>query len=203
MLKNNLSTRPFYNERLVGAAILVVAVLAAAVTAINASRLLALSTERTSLQSGITQDTAEAVRINAETAALLQNVDRVTLTLLASSTREANDLIARRTFSWTAFFGLIERTLPLDVRLVDVSPRAERGVFRVRMNVIAREFDDIDAFTSALLDTRAFKEVSPTEQRLMEDGTYGAILEASYFPLATARRAGAPVEAPREKAARP
>ena len=47
-------------------------------------------------------------------------------------------LIDQRTFSWTVFFGLIEKTLPLDVRLVAVSPSVEKGVFKVTMIVVAK-----------------------------------------------------------------
>jgi hypothetical protein len=183
MLKGNLSTRPFYNERLVGLALVGLVVLAAAATFFNARALIALSNDRAALRGRVEQDRAEAARINGETQAQQQSVDRATLRLMAASTHEANDLIAQRTFSWTAFFGLIERTLPFDVRLVAVSPRADRGQFRVQMQVIARDLDDIDAFTAALLGTGAFKDVVPTEQRSRpEDGTYGALLEALYFP---------------------
>ncbi len=185
MLRGNLSTRPFYNERLVGLALTLLFVIAIAATLLNARELIARSGERAALAARIEQDHAEAVRINEATQALQQGVDRTTLRALAASTREANELIARRTFSWTAFFSLIERTLPLDVRLVAVSPRAERGVFRIAMHVIARELDDVDAFTAALLETGAFKDVVPIEQRTREeDGTIGAVLEALYFPLA-------------------
>ena len=184
MLSGNLATRPFYNERVVTAILLAIALVAAAVTWFNARELVALTRERAALGSHIEQDRAEAVRINERTAALQQSVDRTTLSGLAAAAHEANDLIARRTFSWTAFFGLIERTLPIDVRLVAVSPRTERGVFRIQMNVVARDLDHIDEFTAALLGTGAFRDVVPVEQRSMEDGAFGAVLEALYFPLA-------------------
>lgn len=197
MLKGNLSTRPFYNERLVGLALVGLLLVAVVATLLNANEVIARSSERAALRGQAEQDRTEATRINAETQALQQTVDRATLRLLAASTHEANELIARRTFSWTAFFGVIERTLPFDVRLVAVSPRADRGQFRVQMHVIARELDDIDEFTAALLGTGAFKDIVPTEQReRLEDGTYGAVLEALYFPApapaASPARAGGP-----------
>ena len=184
MLTGNLATRPFYNERVVTAILLGIALVAAAITFFNARELVALTRERAALGGRIGEDRAEALRINERTAALQQSVDRATLSGLAAATHEANDLIARRTFSWTAFFGLIERTLPIDVRLVAVSPRIERGVFRIQMNVVARDLDHVDDFTAALLGTGAFRDVVPVEQRSMEGGTFGAILEALYFPVA-------------------
>jgi len=186
MLKGNLSTRPFYNERLVGLGLAALVLVAAVATIANTKYLIGLTQARSELGGRIAQDDSEASRINAETQKLQQSVDRATLRTLATSTREANGLIARRTFSWTSFFGLIERTLPIDVRLVAVSPRTERGVFHIAMHVIARDLDDVDAFTTALLGTGAFKNIVPNEQRPREDGTYGAILEAQYFPAAAA-----------------
>ncbi len=184
MLKGNLATRPFYNERVVGIALVALVILTVALTAFNARRLVALTGERAARASQIDRDRAEAARISEETQKLQRSVDRATLRALADDTREANDLIARRTFSWTAFFGLLERTMPMDVRLVAVSPRIDRGVFRIQMSVIARDLDNIDEFTSALLATGAFKDVVPLEQRpRSEDGTIDALVEGLYYPL--------------------
>ncbi len=184
MLKGNLATRPFYNERVVGIALVALVILTVALTALNARRLVALTSERAARASQIDRDRAEAARISEETQKLQRSVDRATLRALADDTREANDLIARRTFSWTAFFGLLERTMPMDVRLVAVSPRIDRGVFRIQMSVIARDLDNIDEFTSALLATGAFKDVVPLEQRpRSEDGTIDALVEGLYYPL--------------------
>ncbi len=197
MLKGNLATRPFYNERIVGFALLAVVILAVVLTALNAQRLAALTRERAALAGQIDRDRTEAARINDETQSVQRSVDRATLRALAAATHEANDLIARRTFSWTAFFGLVERTLPIDVRLVAVSPRTDRGVFRIQMSIIARDLDNIDDFTSALLATGAFKDVVPLEQRpRTEDGTIVAVVEGLYYPLAEAPATTLPAAPP-------
>lgn len=200
MLTGNLATRPFYNERLVTVALIVLAVAAAVLTFFNGRELVGLTRERAALAGRIDQDRTEAARINQQTASLQQSVDRGTLSTLAAATREANDLIARRTFSWSAFFSLIEKTLPFDVRLVAVSPRTERGVFRIQMGVIGRELDDFDEFTAALLATGAFKDIVPVEQRPRDDGTFFAVLEGLYQPVSSpapaAAAAGTPATAP-------
>ena len=51
MLKGNLSTRPFYNERLVSLAFGLIAVLAFFLTVFNAGQLISLSRERAALNS--------------------------------------------------------------------------------------------------------------------------------------------------------
>jgi hypothetical protein len=181
MLRGNLATRPFYNERLVSIAIASVAVIVLLLMIFNASRLVALSGERRRLVDQVAADRAESARVAAATASVQQTVNRGTLAALAGSTREANDLIEQRTFSWTAFFELIERTLPYDVRLVAVAPRVERGVFKVFMTVVARSLADINTFVDALLGTGAFYDVAPTDQQADDRGTYSATIEASYL----------------------
>lgn len=180
MLRGNLSLRPFYNERLVNVALGAIAIVAVLLTAFNTWRLVTLSAERGALRAGIDRNRDEAEKARDSAQALQASVDRTLLATLASETREANDVIGQRTFSWTAFLGVIERTLPIDVRLVVVSPRVERGVFKVSMTVIARDLSDIDTFVDALRETGQFRDPAPVDQQAKDDGTYGAIIETAY-----------------------
>jgi Tfp pilus assembly protein PilN len=201
MLKGNLSTRPFYNDRLVTVAIAVGAVLVLLASIVNATQLIGLSSERSDIRSRLEADTREAARIRSEAEALQGRVDRVTLARLATSAREANQLIDQRTFSWTSLLGQLEDTLPPDVRLTAISPQADRGVFRVSLAVVARDLDDIDTFIDALLETGGFYDVAPVEQRANDDGTYQAVVQASYM---SPRSSGArPAAAPQERGGQP
>lgn len=182
MLRGNLASRPFYNERLATAAVGLVAAVAVFLTGFNIWRLTVLSSERSVVRARLDADGRETGRIQGEAAALRRTVDRPTLARLASSTREANGLIDQRTFSWTTLFGLLEKTLPFDVRLVAVSPRVERNTFIVAMSIVARDFEHIDQFIEGLEGTGAFYDVAPTDQQRNEDGTYGALIEAAYIP---------------------
>jgi hypothetical protein len=202
MLKGNLSTRPFYNERLATVAIAAVAVGVLLLTAYNAAELVALSSARRELRAEVARNQAEAAGIRAAAAAEERTVDRVTLSHLATSASEANDLIDQRTFSWTAFLGLIEKTLPLDVRLVVVSPRVERGVFKVSMTVVARDLTDVSSFVDALIESGRFYDAAPLEQRRRDDGAFNAIVEASYVSPAS-RTAPDPAPAGADGPARP
>jgi hypothetical protein len=196
MLRGNLSTRPFYSERLATVAIGAIAFGVLLLTIFNAMELVARSAERRELRGRIDRDRAEAASVGAATAALQQTVDRATLGRLAVSTGEANDVIGQRTFSWTAFFGLIEQTLPDDVRLVVVTPRVERSVFKVSMTVVTRELADVAGFVDALLETGRFYDTATLEQQRREDGTFNAVIEASYLSAATGERPDAtPVSA--------
>lgn len=182
MLKGNLSTRPFYNDRIVTAAIAVAAVIVLVASIVSVTRLVSLSSKRSEIRGRLDADTQEATRVRAEAEALQGRVDRVTLARLATSAREANQLIDQRTFSWTSLLGQLEDTLPPDVRLTAISPQADRGTFRVGLAVVARDLNDVDAFIDALIETGGFYDVAPVEQRANDDGTYQAVVQASYLP---------------------
>ena len=183
MLRANLSSRPFYNERLVSAGIAVVALVAIALTGFGGYRLYVLSKQRTELKSRIDRDVAQAQQIERAAVALQRNIDRATLVQLAGSTQEANVLIDARTFSWTVFFGVIEKTMPFDLRLVRVSPRVERGNIRVTISVVGRKLEDIDAFVDALQDSGTFYDLlAKNKERSDDDNTYRADVIAYYLP---------------------
>ncbi|HEX5216174.1 MAG TPA: hypothetical protein VFV98_11975 [Vicinamibacterales bacterium] len=203
MLRANLSTRPFYNERLVTLTILLVAVVALALTAYNGTRLIALSKQRSELKSAIDQNESQSARIRVEAERLQKSIDRATLNVVAASTREANQLIDARTFSWTGLFGHLEKTLPYDVKLVSVNPTVEKGTLKVVMIVIAKQLDDVATLIEALNGTNAFLDVVPAATDLNEDSTYIARLEATYFSAREAKAAAAVPAADVKPAAAP
>ena len=182
MLRGNLSTRPFYNERFVSIAMALIALAALALAAFNVTELVALSKRRSELTAKIARADAETRKIQGETDSLKRAADNKTLVTLAGSTREANSLIDQRTFSWTVFFGLIEKKLPLDVRLVAVSPKVDKGVFTVTMIVVAKTTNDLSTFDDALLEDGTFYDVLPSAFQQNDDGTLTATIVSAYNP---------------------
>jgi Tfp pilus assembly protein PilN len=184
VLRGNLSTRPFYNERLVSLVLVVAAAAIVALMVFNGSQLSALSSRRGELNARIAADQAEADRIRGETARLRQTVDVVAMRRLSAEAVEANGLIDQRTFSWTTLFGVLEATLPYDVRLQSVAPAIERGRQIVRMGVIAKNEDDLYRFIAALQKTGQFVDPYATARQLLEDGTTSAVVQSDYRPPA-------------------
>ena len=182
MLKSNLSTRPFYNDRLVSLGILLVVVLTLALAAFNVTEIMSLTRERAVYAQQIEHDQSEAARYRAAAAAIQKSIDQKRLTALVASTREANRLIDQRTFSWTAFFDGVEKTLPLDARLVAVAPRVEKGAINIVMIVVFKSVGDIEAFTRALEDSGMFYDIGPREQTLNDDGTLTSRIQGGYLP---------------------
>lgn len=200
MLKGNLSTRPFYNDRLVTLVLGLVGVAAVLLTMFNATQIMSLTAERGTLRAQIEADRAQADRIRGEAGAVQQTIDRSVLASLRQSTEEANALIDQRAFSWTTFFWFVEQTLPIGARLMSVQPQVDRGRFVVILNVNARDLAAVEAFTNNLDGTGAFRGVFVTARQWNDDGTVTATLEAGYEPPG---RASAPDAAAQTATGRP
>jgi hypothetical protein len=185
MLKGNLSTRPFYNERLVSLVLALIAVAGLGLAAYNATELRALSARRGELKAASDAATSEATAFNERADAVRTSLNASRLSALTVSTHEANQLIDQRTFSWTAFFDYVEKTIPMDAYLVDVAPRLEKGTFLVRMTIVSKSLDQIEAFGDALEKTGAFYDVLPTTWRPNDDGTLTSVMETAYLPATT------------------
>ena len=194
MLRGNLATRPFYNERLVTLAIVLGAVAVVALTAFNASQVLSLSGQRAVFKADQSRDDAEAATVNQGTLAVQKSVDQTRLVALSRQTREANDLIDERTFSWTTFLNNIEKTLPRDARLLSVAPRVNRGEFEIGMAVNAKRYDDLEEFVDKLLSTGEFYDTIAGTTNQNDDNTFtGAIMTRYYLapkPSKTTRSSG-------------
>ena len=185
MIRTNLSTRPFYNERVVHIWLAVVAVAVLGATTFNAARVLRYSRSDTQLATQASHDEARAADLRKQAAQQRATVDPRQVDFAAADARQANDLIDRRTFSWTELFNRFEATLPDDVRIASVRPRVERdrGIL-LNINVIARNVDDVKRFIENLEATGAFANVRPAEEHSDEAGLLLSSLEAEYLPAA-------------------
>jgi Tfp pilus assembly protein PilN len=185
VIRTNLSTRPFYNERLVHLWLIVLAVAVAAATVFNGSRVLRYSRSDTRLATQASRDEARAADLRQQAARLRASVDPKQVDFAAADARQANDLIDRRTFSWTELFNRFETTLPDEVRIASVKPRVERDVGIVlAISVSARGVDDVKEFIINLEATGAFANVRPAEEHTDDNGMLLSNLEAVYLPSA-------------------
>lgn len=191
MIKTNLSTRPFYNERAVHVWLLAVALLIVAATLFNVSRVLRYSRSDTRLASQAARDEARAGDLRQQAARLRATVDPRQIDFESAEARQANDLIDRRTFSWTELFNQFETTLPDDVRIAAVRPRVDRrnGIM-LTINVVARSIDDVNQFMNNLEQTGAFANPRPIEDHFDDQGLLESSLETSYVPPAAKAATG-------------
>jgi Tfp pilus assembly protein PilN len=192
MLRTNLSTRPFYNERAVHLALISVALIAVVATVFNVTRVIQLSRRDTTLSLQASRDESRAAELTASATRLRATVDPRAIDLASTDAREANDLIDRRTFSWTELFNRFETTLPDDVRITTVTPQLDpkRGIV-LTIVVVARAVDDVNQFIENLEGTGAFLNPLARENRVDEQGEVQASIEAIYKPAAAHRPEGA------------
>jgi hypothetical protein len=183
MLKTNLSTRPFYNERAVHALLIAGLLLVIALAVFNVSRVLVVSSRYTDLSSRARAADARSQELRASALAIRRGLDPKELEAVTAAAREANAIIDRRLFSWTELFNRFETTLPDDVRITLIRPRIDRdGVVTVELGIVGRRVEDIEQFMSNLEGTGTFSDVLMREENVAEDGTLVAVLEGQYRP---------------------
>jgi Tfp pilus assembly protein PilN len=184
MLRTNLSTRPFYNERIVHVLLALAAAVVVLLTAFNAIRIVALSRQNTEFSALINGDRSEADRLSAEAQRIRAGINQEELKATAAAAEGANRLIDERTFSWTRFFNRIEETLPAEVMLSAVQPSFQNNQSIVQMTVLARNNEDIDEFIDKLEATGAFRQVLPIQSEETEDGLRRVYLRSEYVDSA-------------------
>ncbi len=87
--------------------------------------------------------------LRPETADFLETVEFV------------NQLIDRRTFSWTQLLNDLEQVVPRNVQVVSVRPRIVRDEFGVEITANARSSEDYVGFLANLETSRKFGGVVP------------------------------------------
>jgi Tfp pilus assembly protein PilN len=185
VIRTNLATRPFYNERLVNLWLLLLAAIVAAATVLNITRARSDSGSNTELASKAAENVTRTNEIRRTATGLRASLDAKQLEAVSADAREANNLIDRRTFSWTALFNRFETTLPDEVRITSVRPKVDRDhKITLTISIVARTVNDVDQFMSRLDETGAFRNLYATEERPNEDNQIESELTMVYVPEA-------------------
>ena len=181
MLHTNLSTRPFYNTRVVRAGLIGLAVIAAGLTVFNAVELWQLQRANRELGQSVSQNESVARDLRQKARTVQQSIDKSQLSLVDAAAREANELIDRRAFSWTGLLNQFQATLPPDVRISSVQPQVDdEGRLLVAITVLSRRQEDLDSFIAALEQTGVFQDVLSRSDSSAEGGTLMSVLQAYY-----------------------
>lgn len=182
MLRTNLSTRPFYNERAVHATAALVALVLLAVTAWQIIRVVRLSRYKTELYADIRRNKNETDFRTTEAEQTRRGLNQKELAAVAGAAREANHLIEQRTFSWTALFNQLESTLPEDVMLTAVRPEFKEGETQLNLDVQGRGSNVIDAFWDRLEKTGSFHRIQWSAVDVSDEGLHRIQMKAIYTP---------------------
>ncbi|MGH9221490.1 MAG: hypothetical protein ACRD1W_19445 [Vicinamibacterales bacterium] len=182
MLRTNLSTRPFYNDRAVRTALLGLALIAVGLIAFNAIEILRLERAGREARQTVAQNAVQARDFLDKARVIRQSINQTALQAVQVSTRDANALIDRRAFSWTALLNYFQATLPPDVRIASVTPQIDAdGRMLVAISCFTRRAEDLYEFADALESTGAFSEVLPRQLATEEDGTLRAEVQGYYL----------------------
>ena len=172
----NLATRPFYNDRAVHLALATAGLAVVAVLLLGGMRLADLSRTHRSLTLRAEAAERETAAVAADAARHERAVPADALEALRLSAEEVNRLIERRLFSWTAFFNVIEQTLPSEVMLTAVRPDADEQGTSIDLAVIGRTVADIEEFIRRLEETGRFRDMLARQGELDDEGMYRAQL---------------------------
>jgi len=182
MLRTNLSTRPFYNERAVQLVLGALVVLVAVLTGFNIVEVVRLTASQRTLGAHAVESEREAARLLTEAAAVRAQINTKELETVASAAREANGIIDQRAFSWSGLFDQLEQTLPDDVRITAVDPSlSPQGQFVIEITVQARRSEDVDEFIEALEKTGSFRDVITPAEATNPEGLLQAVIRGTYI----------------------
>jgi hypothetical protein len=185
MLRTNLSTRPFYNERAVRVILGALGVLALGLTLFNAYEIIRLRALNSDARETIARNDAQASTLRDQAQEVRRSIDRAKLVAVQVAADEANSLIERRTFSWTELMNQFQATLPADVRIGGVTPQiAGDGRRMVNIAVFSRRIEDLEQFMDALDKTGVFGGVMSRSDRPEESGGLRSEVQAYYDPAA-------------------
>ena len=194
----NLSSAPFRNRRLFWLIIL-------ALFAIPSY----LGLEAIGTKTWMEQEIANRQSRVSELEVKVKKVEKpVTTNVIISQDQNlqlvaANDLIARRAFSWTQLLNDIERNLPPKVRIqridiAQISPEERDGTVGIKKNtavlsmtVIGKNPSEVTSMISRFLESGRFKVFPLSSKAIegLEDVEFE--LRVEYYPLVPASRTGA------------
>ena len=178
MLRTNLSTRPFYNDRVVRVAIGAVALVALGLTVFNAAEVYRLQSQNRELGGAVERNDLQARGYRDKARVIRQSLNRDELAAVEFKAREANQLIDRRAFSWTELLNQFQATLPPDVRVTSVQPQIDAdGRMLVATTVVSKKLEDLEEFIEALEATGSFTGVLSRQDTADEDGTRKSVLD--------------------------
>ena len=182
MLRTNLATRPFYNERFAAVVVGLLAFVVAIVTILNVGAFVRLTSRQATLGSEASKAETRATDLRRQAQQARAAVDREWLASVARASHEANAVIDRRTFSWTELFNRFESTLPPDVRITSVTPtRDTEGRFVVTIGTVSRTVTDVETFMDALESRGGFENVLARQERVDDDGLIESLISGAYL----------------------
>jgi Tfp pilus assembly protein PilN len=183
VIRTNIATRPFEEERAIQRWLGLAGGLVLAATLANTWALVHYTRSDSELKAQAAHDEARAVELRTEATRLRRTAATAAPAAVASETERARALVTRRTFSWTDLFTQLEATLPPEARITSIRPSIrERDRTALEIAIVARGVDAVDRFLRSLEETGQFTGVLSRDERVNEDGQIEAFVVTAYVP---------------------
>ena len=157
----NLSTRPFKPYRAANLGLLVLLLLLVAVSVLQFSSYQQYSALAAASRSVEAQARAESDRLNQNLQSLNSKMTSSKAAAKLSEVDLLNQLLLRKSFSWTQVFADLERVTPENVRLVSLHPFIDAaGKIGLNMNIRGRSLTDATEFLRTLEDSKKFTDTA-------------------------------------------
>lgn len=156
----NLATRPFINYRRFAVTAGLLAALALGLTGLVGVEGVSAGRERSRAQAHLHELEAQRARLVAEQAQLESELQAPAARELLERTRFLNQLIRRKSLSWTGLFSDLQERLPSGVRILALSRSlSEEGQVQVELRVAGQSALAVIEFLRALEEDRKFRDV--------------------------------------------
>lgn len=182
----NLSTRPFKPYRAANLVLLLVLIALAVISVQQVYSYLQYSALAASSREREGEAREEANQLSSELQKLNAKMSSGNASAKLSEVERLNQLILRKSFSWTRLLGDLEKVVPDDVRLVSLRPAADQnGKIVLNMDIRGRSLPDATAFLRALENSPIFSDVVLAVEEKKDPlpmGEVEFVLSAYYSP---------------------
>ena len=157
----NLSSSPFVNNRKFYLVSLLLLGVLAGVSYWNAAQYLKVHSRKTEMDRVLQKTRQQVDKVEGEELQIRNRLLKPETADFLETVEFVNQLIERRTFSWTQLLNDLEQVVPPNVQVVSIRPRIVRNEFGVEITANARSSEDYVSFLSNLESSRKFGGVVP------------------------------------------
>jgi hypothetical protein len=161
----NLATRPFRNNIIAASVLGVAAALVAGLAVFNLYALFSHGGSYAQVQAQERDNRARLEALAREERSLMKEIAARDFKGVYDRGRFANDLILRRSFSWTLLFNRLESVIPPEVMMSAIRPSISGEGIVIRVEGVARTQTSFLELQDALLKDASFTNVYPLTQR--------------------------------------
>jgi type IV pilus assembly protein PilN len=182
----NLSTRPFKPYRVANLGLFALLMILIAVTAVQLYSYQRYSALASASREEEAMKRREADNLSEKTRSLNQKMTAQSAGIKLSEVELLNQMLLKKSFSWTRLLANLESLVPEDVRLMSLRPVVDaQGKILLNMDVRGRTLTDATKFLKALENSRVFSDVVLAIEEKKGSSTSGEVefsLSTYYAP---------------------